>query len=217
MPHSYLFFDVEASVHSVPAKELGTLKDECASWIEQQLGVRARAFATLGLKAGSRFMLHVWAGEAADIQTFARDLLHTKLGGHLKLTYSLLGMTRASPYNPKGTPPKPFEDNNKKYLVVYPFTKTIEWHLKPRDERASIMRDHVGVGRKYSASIDQLLLYSYGVDDHEFVVSYETDSLQEFQTLVMELRGTEARRYTLNDLPMFTCVRMSPRQVLDMV
>ena len=48
-------------------------------------------------------------------------------------------------------------------------------------------------------------------------MSYETDSLQEFQTLVMELRGTEARRYTQNDIPMFTCVRMSPRQVLDML
>ena len=73
------------------------------------------------------------------------------------------------------------------------------------------------LAEKYSASIDQLLLYSYGVDDHEFVVSYETDSLQEFQTLVMELRGTEGRRYTLSDTPMFTCVRMTPKQALDML
>jgi len=217
MPHSYLFFDIEPSIHLVPAEELQAFKEECASWIELQTNVRVRAFATLGLKAGSRIMLHAWTDEAADIQTFVRDLLHTKLGAHLKITYSLLGMTRTSPYNPKGTPPKPFEDSNKKYLVVYPFTKTIAWHLKPQEERSAIMRDHVGVGRKYRSSIDQLLLYSYGVDDHEFIVSYETDSLQEFQTLVMELRGTEGRRYTQNDIPMFTCVRMAPRQALDML
>src|ERR1700733_6490896 len=114
MPHSYLFFDIEPSIHSVPAKELEAFKEECASWLEKQSAARVRAFATLGLKAGSRIMLHVWSDEAADIQTFARDLLHTKLGAHLKLTYSLLGMTRTSPYNPKGTPPKPFEDSNKK-------------------------------------------------------------------------------------------------------
>jgi chlorite dismutase len=101
--------------------------------------------------------------------------------------------------------------------VVYPFTKTIEWHLKPYDERRSIMWSHVQVGKKHSEKIAQRLIYSYGIDDHEFVVSYYMDDLEAFMQLVMDMRETESRRYTKNDLPIFTCTHMSLSEALDTV
>ncbi|MDQ5853823.1 MAG: chlorite dismutase family protein, partial [Chloroflexota bacterium] len=54
--------------------------------------------------------------------------------------------------------------------------------------------------------IKQLLLYSFGLQDQEFVVVYETDDLMHFSDLVNELRGTEARRYTERDTPIFSAV-----------
>jgi chlorite dismutase len=80
-----------------------------------------------------------------------------------------------------------------------------------------MMKAHIDVGLKFSANISQLLLYSFGIDDHEFIVSYQMDTLEEFQTLVMELRGTEGRRYTKNDTPIFTCISMSLLDALSMV
>jgi nitrite reductase/ring-hydroxylating ferredoxin subunit len=56
--------------------------------------------------------------------------------------------------------------------------------------------------------------YSYGIDDQEFVVSFETDSPSDFLDLVMELRETESSSYTLRDTPTFTCVSMPLRDVL---
>jgi chlorite dismutase len=79
------------------------------------------------------------------------------------------------------------------------------------------MKDHVAVGRKFNESISQLLLYSYGIDDHEFIVSYQTDSLADFQTLVMELRATEGRGHTLRDTPIFTCTRQTIESALTMI
>ncbi len=53
--------------------------------------------------------------------------------------------------------------------------------------------------------------YSYGIDDQEFVVSFDSDYPQEFVDLVHRLRYTEASNYTLQDTPMYTCVKKRPR------
>jgi chlorite dismutase len=49
--------------------------------------------------------------------------------------------------------------------------------------------------------------YSFGLDDQDFVVAFETDSPKDFLDLVMELRGTKGSTYTQRDTPIFTCVR----------
>ena len=57
--------------------------------------------------------------------------------------------------------------------------------------------------------------YSFGLDDQEFVVSFECDDPGEFLDLVQELRGSESSAYTLRDTPIFTCVAMSVGRALD--
>ena len=74
-----------------------------------------------------------------------------------------------------------------------------------KEARQGMMNEHIRVGHEYPM-VRQLLVYSTGLDDQEFVVSYETEDLAAFQQLVIALRGTEARRYTLRDTPIFTCV-----------
>ena len=78
------------------------------------------------------------------------------------------------------------------------------------------MGEHIKVGRAYP-NISQILLYSTGLGDQEFIVGYETESLAEFQDLVTDLRSTEARRHTLQDTPIFTCVHRSPERILDLL
>lgn len=215
--HSYLLFDTRPSIHELSEKKLSDAKREFSEVITAHQKVKVRAYSTLALRAGTRFMLHVNASTPDDIQLLARDLLRTEFGTHLVITYTLLGITRSSQYNPKNPPKESAPDEPHRYLVVYPFTKTIEWHLVPFDDRRSMMKDHVDVGRKYASTISQLLLYSFGIDDHEFIVSYQMDDLEEFQTLVMELRGTEARRHTKSDLPIFTGIHNSIEEALEMI
>jgi len=207
--HSYIFFDSEPSLNSIFETELEIRKKLFIEVIHKHTNVRVFSFATLGFKARTRFMLWIQAGTAEEIQHLVRDLLHTQLGKHLRIEYSLFGLTRTSHYNSR---PKEHQEEKelgdlprKKYLIVYPFTKTKEWHVKEFEERKRIMIGHMKVGGKYGM-IEQQLLYGYGVDDHEFILSYETDVLMDFQNLVMELRNHEGRLYTQNDLPVFTCI-----------
>lgn len=214
--HSYIFFDVEQSLQKLPKAKLVKAKKDFAALVSKRTGVRHQAYATLGFKAGTRFALNFNAKTPEDIQNLIRDLMHSELGKNLKITYTLFGMTRSSQYNPNKPPTEAEWDRPHKYLVVYPFTKTVEWHLKPYDERRQIMWEHVKVGKAHSEKISQRLLYSFGLDDHEFIVSYYMDDLEAFVQLVMDMRETESRRHTKNDLPIFTCIHMPLSQALEM-
>jgi chlorite dismutase len=76
------------------------------------------------------------------------------------------------------------------------------------------MAKHIEVGRRYP-EISINTAYSFGLDDQEFVVSFEGDDPGEFLDLVQELRGTESSSYTLRDTPIFTCMAMSLGRALD--
>jgi len=120
---------------------------------------------------------------------------------------SLWGFTRPSQYTKARSAQEidPFAETRMKYLVMYPFAKTAEWYLMSRESRQGMMNEHIRIGKQYE-DIKQLLLYSFGLQDQEFVVVYETENLPRFSDLVNELRDTEARRYTLQDTPVTTAI-----------
>ena len=109
----------------------------------------------------------------------------------------------------------PFEDTRLPYFIVYPFTKTSNWYMKSREERQEMMNSHIRIGKSFP-DITQLLLYSFGLQDQEFIVSYETHLLPQFSDLVYELRMTEARIYTLSDTPIITGFLQTPEGLLKM-
>lgn len=127
----------------------------------------------------------------------------------------LWGFTRPSQYTKTRSRQEMSADESKRmpYLIVYPFVKTTEWYVKDRDERQKMMAEHIKVGKRY-ADIKQLLLYSFGLQDQEFVVVYETEDLRSFSDLVNALRATEARLYTERDSPLHLGIYQPTKQDL---
>jgi chlorite dismutase len=125
----------------------------------------------------------------------------------IDLKDSLWGFTRPSQYSKARSKQEidPFAETRKPYLVIYPFSKTAAWYLMSREARQGMMNEHIRIGKQYD-DISQLLLYSFGLQDQEFVVVYETDDLARFSDLVNELRDTEARRHTSLDTPVHAAI-----------
>lgn len=130
---------------------------------------------------------------------------------------SLWGFTRPSQYSKARSKQEidPFSEERKPYLVIYPFSKTIDWYLMSREARQGMMNEHIRIGKQYE-DISQLLLYSFGLQNQEFVVVYETDDLTRFSDLVNELRDTEGRRYTLRDTPLHTAIYHPAEETLNL-
>jgi chlorite dismutase len=101
-----------------------------------------------------------------------------------------------------------------KYFFVYPFVKKREWYLLPMEERQKMMDEHIRIGNKYP-SVKLNTTYSFGLDDQEFVVAFETDVPSDFLDLVQELRESQGSLYTLRDTPIITCLRKTVHEVLD--
>ena len=77
-----------------------------------------------------------------------------------------------------------------------------------------IMRDHITVARRHG-TIETNTAYSFGLDDQEFVVAFDTDDPAAFLDLVQDLRSTESSAYTESETPIFTCIAASPERALD--
>ena len=84
----------------------------------------------------------------------------------------------------------------------------------PREHRQLLMNGHIKLGREYP-DIKQLLLYSVGIQDQEFIVAYEMEDLAMFSDLVMALRATLARDYTLLDTPIITGTHRTIDELVD--
>lgn len=127
------------------------------------------------------------------------------------------GFTRPSDYSRGNSSQEidPFDGDRRKYLTIYPFTKSTDWYQLTRDSRQGMMNEHIRTGHQYP-QIKQLLLYSTGLQDQEFIVVYEMDNLTEFSALVTDLRSSDARRYTLQDTPIFSAIYRTPEETLDL-
>src|SRR6202022_4560737 len=102
---------------------------------------------------------------------------------------------------------------DRRYLFVYPFVKTRNWYRLPAEERKRQMGEHIATGHRYP-SVKINTTYSFGLDDQEFVVAFESDSVADFLDLVQEMRGSEASTHTVRDTPSFTCVAMDVDEML---
>jgi chlorite dismutase len=179
------------------------------------------AYSIAGLRANADFMIWRIGYSLDPVQEMTARLNRTVLGRYLEATQSFLSMTKRSMYIDKDNP-EHVEDRlhivpgQSKYLFVYPFVKTRQWYALPVEERQGMMDEHIRIGSKYQ-SVKLHTTYSFGLDDQEFVVAFETDEPADFLDLVQELRETKASSYTLRDTPMYTCRQRTLAECLEML
>ncbi len=164
----------------------------------------------------------VWSiGYAVDeLNRMRSDLLATPLGGYLTTPHSFLAMTKRSQYQidredeSAGEGRGAIRPGGQKYIFIYPFWKTRPWYLLSLAERKRLMDEHIRIGLQFPR-VKLNTTYSFGLDDQEFVVAFETNFPEDFLDLVQQLRETEVSLYTLKDYPIFSCVRLKPMEMLD--
>ena len=213
---SFAFYKLDPAFRRLPKEEKAEAKKEFISVLEQYDGGNGMillSYSLVGIRADAEIMFWRISYELETLQKMTTDMISTKLGSYLTQSYAYLSMTKRSMYLDMFDPEHE-EDRTHiipgkaKYLFIYPFTKKREWYLLTKFSRQGIMDEHIFVGNKYP-SVKLNTTYSFGIDDYEFVVAFETDYPQDFLDLVMDLRETEGSRFTLLDTPIFTCVAMS--------
>lgn len=192
-------------------------------------GELLRPYSLTGVRGDVDFMLwHVVPcnkdGDSPSglerFQEVNATILATGLGAYLTVPFHYMAMTKRSIYTDdhhhEGSENERLrvEPWGAKYLFVYPFVKTRPWYLLSKDDRQRIMNEHIHVGHMYP-TVKLNTTYSFGLDDQDFVVAFETDFPADFLDLVQHLRETESSLYTVRDVPIFSCVSATVEQIVQ--
>jgi chlorite dismutase len=216
----FAFYKVDSLWRRLPPDEQAEHKRELLKAIESfNRRMLLRPYSLMGTRADVELLLWQIAESVEPFQELASAITSTRMGGYMSLSASYLSQTKRSVYEIRDNPDVDVErliisPSEAKYLFIYPFVKTRPWYKLPLAERQTIMDEHIRIGRKYPA-VKLNTTYSFGLDDQEFVVAFETDEPSDFLDLVQELRETESSLYTLRDTPLYTCVRMGLAESLD--
>ena len=152
-------------------------------------------------------------------QEMTSRLNGTSMAKYVEATQSFLSMTKRSMYIEKDCSDHEEDRNHivpgqSEYLFVCPLQRTREWYSRPQEQRQEMMDENLRIGSKYR-SVKLHTTYSFGLDDQEFVVAFETNKPSDFLDLVQELREAKASCFTLRDTPMFTCRQRTLAECLE--
>jgi len=167
--------------------------------------MKVRVYSTVGLREDSDFMVWMISDTIEKTQVMTSKIYTTVLGKYLTPSYVFLSAARPSVYSSKITPGFMTDEQPMKYCIVYPFIKSRGWYLLPFEDRKKMMEEHIMVGRKFP-QVRLNTTYSFGIDDQDFMLAFETADLMAFQELIMQLRETQVSKYIVKDTPMIVCV-----------
>ena len=208
----YTFLKLDPAWRRTDAYERARDKREFAAACEDFAdGHLLQSFSLVGTRGDAELMLLAEGEDLDRIHEFHVVRAQSGLMKWAEISHSFLGMRKSSEYSEdERTVPRGFRG---KYLFVYPFVKTRPWYALAAEERYRVMQNHIRIGRQYP-QVDNHTTYSFGLDDQEFVVAFDTDDVGAFLDLVQRLRTTEASSYTLRDTPTFTCIACSVERAL---
>ncbi len=223
----YLFYKARPSWRLVPHEERTAARAQLLAALEpfaERLPV-LRAYSTVGTRGDADFLLWMVSERLEDFQELQAAVLDTAMGGHLDTPYSYLAMTKRSQYvdrhahadgSGEGQRTRVKKPTGRRYLFVYPMVKKRAWYRLSHEERQRAMDEHIRIGHEFPR-VKINTSYSFGLDDQEFVVAFDTDYPADFLDLVEKLRSGEASAYTERETPIFTCVAGSIADVLELL
>jgi chlorite dismutase len=216
---NYLFFKLDPVWRRMDDEERARGKVEFLGAAEEHSQeMLLRSFSLMGLRSDADFMLWRIGYDLDAFEKMTSSLMKTGLGKYLTVTYSYFALSRRSIYVGEHTPGfqnrRYIVPGEGEYLFVYPFVKTRAWYRLPLAERQRMMDEHMKIGRKHYP-VQNNTAYCFGIDDYEFILSFEAESPEKFQDLMMELRESEASSYTELDTPIFTCRRKMLPEILE--
>lgn len=185
-------------------------KEESAKEVENVIknsNIMFRCYSNLGLRDDTDFLFWFAAKTVDEIQTVMEKIFKTVFGKYIIPSRTYLSCTRPSLYVQEQKPHGFVTGNEpKKHVIVYPFTKTREWYLLPKEKRQEIMDEHIEISKKYPQVVLNTT-YSFGIHDEDFMLAFEMDDIRDFQDLIMELRESQVSTYVKNDIPMIVSVK----------
>jgi chlorite dismutase len=184
--------------------------------------MRTLTYSTVGTRADCDMMLWRICHSVDDLQQMTAELLATGLGAYLRTTHSYIAITKRSQYLIAHEHQRHYDTRGVvqpggcKYLVIYPFARTRDWYQLPHEERQRMVNENVGLMHEFP-SLKLHVAYSYGVDNQDYVMAFESDHAEQMMDFAHRMRENDSNSFVARDQPVFLCVRVTPVEMLTRV
>lgn len=219
---AFTFYRAQPEWRRVSPAERAEHRREFADVITRWNGcgsMRVVPYSTVGTRAETQMMLWRICYSLDELQRMSAELLGTHLGGYLRIAHNYLGMTKRSRYlihheQSRQIDTRAIHAGERKYLFLMPLVKAAAWYNLDPDQRQIIINDQIKELANFP-SVKMNVIYSFGMDDQDFLVAYESDTPEDVLDAVQAIRETESNRYNQRETPVFTCVQTSVHEMLE--
>jgi chlorite dismutase len=163
-------------------------------------------YSTAGFRADSDLMLWLIGDSPDAVQEAFVTFRRTALGARLRPTFSFMGVVKPAEFTADHSPAFVRGEPPRRYASVYPFVRTPDWYLLPREERAALLREHGEIGREFPDVLANTTS-AFGINDWEWILAFESDRLDRIVDCIRRLRDAQARRFTREEVPFVTGIR----------
>ena len=171
-------------------------------------------YSTVGFRADADLVLWLTASSPEDLQRFLVAFRRTRAGDLLDPVWTFMGMVRPAEFTADHAPAFVRGEAARTYLCVYPFVRTPEWYLLPREERGELLAEHGVMGREFPQVLANTTS-AFGLGDWEWILAFETDELDAMVDCIRRLRDSKSRLYAKVEVPFVTGIRKPIADALD--
>ena len=168
------------------------------------------SYSTRGFRSDTDLMLWLVGPTPDAVQDALLGFGRTEAGRRLQISWSFMGVVKPAEFTADHAPAFVKGEPPKRYACVYPFVRSPEWYLLPRDERAAMLREHGEAGREFPDVLANTTS-AFGLSDWEWILAFEADDLDRIVDCIRRLREAEARRFTKEEVPFVTGIRKDVR------
>jgi len=205
---NFIFFKVNPEWRRLNGETKKVFKSEFLKVFgEYESEMLLNSYSLVGFDSKADLMF--WrVGNSLDmIQEMTARLYRTNLGSFLETTDSYLSVTRKMMFVRPDSAERDRQHvsaGGRKYHFLYPCSKQSEWYDMSEEEREEMIKENFMVGKKFP-NIDIHMTHAFGFSDHQYLISFETDEPKDFLALAEELRRTQASKFTMRGMPIYTC------------
>ncbi len=159
-------------------------------------------YSMMGLDARADLMIWVHSEELTNLTALAVKLDQTVIGKSFRMVESYIGMAGLNQYDKTHGPAFMKGERARRFMSCYPFVKSHAWYQIDFVERRRRMMQHGELGREFPMVVPNTL-ESCGVQDQEFTIALEGDTVKDIIEMAKKLRTAEVRPYTTVDTPIY--------------
>jgi hydrogen peroxide-dependent heme synthase len=211
----YPVFVATEDFQELHADELAGAAQEIENLIKSwdgRVSVRG-TYSTIGFRADADLMLWLVGSTPDDVQRFLVEFRRTMAGRLLDLSWTFMGVVKPAEFTADHSPAFARGEEPRRFLCVYPFVRTPEWYLLPREERAELLAEHGAMGREFPDVLANTTS-AFGLGDWEWILAFEADEADRLVDCIRRLRDAQARRYTKEEVPFVTGIRKPVAEAL---